>query len=814
MHVAGQKIRNWRDAQKPPLSASEFGEAFGQPKPWPSRTVYGWETKGKIARRDVQMRLSQLGICEPADWVTSVGGSSAAKPRPVPQLQTQQKPSPKGPSSMSAQRKAAPKDQSSQASSRGEGSKNHPFFDMHNHGFVRVATSTPAVRPADVAFNLAAVLQEAERAQESGVDLLVYPELCLSGYAIDDLHLQHALLDAVEDAVEQVRVASEGLSTVLVIGAALRRNGKIYNCGVVIAGGDILGVIPKSYLPNYREFYEKRYFAHGRNCQGLWLQLGGQEVPFGTDIIFAADNLSGFTFGVEICEDFWAPDPPGTKAALAGAHILCNLSASPITIGRADDRHLHCRSSSARSICAYVYSASGHGESTTDLAWDGQGVIYEMGDLLAESARFDRQPELCIVDIDTRKIAAERLRNQTWGDAGEAAGRPEDCYRTASFTHNCGEGDIGLMRGIRRFPFVPGRRERLDEDCFEAFNIQVDGLIRRMEATKPKSLVIGISGGLDSTHALIVAAKACDALQLPRSTIRGFTMPGFATSDGTKSNAWKLMDAMGITAEEIDIKPTAELMLENIGHAFAAKDGNKGEPVYDVTFENVQAGLRTDYLFRLAGQHSGFVVGTGDLSELALGWCTYGVGDQMSHYNVNSGIPKTLIQYLIRWTVQTEQFDAETGKVLLSVLDTEISPELVPAGEDGAIQSTEAMIGPYELNDFFLHHILRWGQSPSHVAFLAYHAWHDASVGLWPVDFPESAKNAYDLETIASWLEKFLKRFFGFSQFKRSAMPNGPKVSSGGALSPRGDWRAPSDGVADVWLSELRENLPEFARGE
>ncbi|GMN03750.1 NAD(+) synthase [Erythrobacter sp. MTPC3] len=681
----------------------------------------------------------------------------------------------------------------------------HPFYDMHAHGFVRVATSTPRVRTGDVPFNTEGVIAEAKRAHEQNVDLLVYPELCLSSYAIDDLHLQNALLDRAEQAVGEVVEASADIGTVLVVGAPLRRNSKIYNCALVIAHGELLGVIPKSYLPNYREFYEKRYFAHGRNCQDLWIAVAGEEVPFGTDLVFGASNLPGFTFGVEICEDFWSPNPPGTMAALAGAHILCNLSASPITIGRADDRHLHCRSSSARSICAYVYSASGHGESTTDLAWDGQGVVYELGELMAESVRFDLEPELCVVDIDTDRIAGERMRNQTFSDAAEAHGRPEDSYRRIMFDHSGETRDIGLIRPVRRFPFVPNNAKTLDEDCYEAFNIQVDALMRRIQATKPESLVIGISGGLDSTHALIVAAKACDRLGLPRSTIRGYTMPGFGTSDTTKSNAWRLMEAMEITAEEIDIKPAAKRMLEDIGHPYA-----DGEAHYDVTFENVQAGLRTDYLFRLAGQHSGFVIGTGDLSELALGWCTYGVGDHMSHYGVNSGVPKTLIQYLIRWTIETEQFVPACAEVLAAVLDTEISPELVPAGEDGELQSTEEKIGPYELNDFFLHHTIRYGQRPAKIAFLAFHAWRDASAGHWPVNFPQERKNEYDLAQIAGWLEKFLHRFFGFSQFKRSALPNGPKVSSGGALSPRGDWRAPSDAVADVWLDDLRSSLPDL----
>jgi NAD+ synthase (glutamine-hydrolysing) len=680
----------------------------------------------------------------------------------------------------------------------------HSFNNIHAHGFVRVATATPKCRTADVPHNLEGILEKARRAHEQRVDLVVYPELTVSSYAIDDLLLQNALLDAVEQAIADLVAASADLTPVLVVGAPLRRAGKLYNCAVVIAGGQLLGVIPKSYLPNYREFYEKRYFAHGRGCTDLWIGVAGEEVPFGTDIIFAASNLAGFTFGVEICEDYWAPNPPGNLAAMAGALILCNLSASPVTIGRADDRHLHCRSSASRGICAYVYSASGHGESTTDLSWDGQGVVYEMSTLLAESVRFDLAPELCVVDIDTERLAGERLRNQTFTDAAEAHGYPEHSYRKVMFEHAIAEGELALERPVARFPFVPDRREKLDEDCYEAFNIQVDALMRRLQSTGSKSLVIGISGGLDSTHALIVAAKACDRLRFPRSFIRGYTMPGFGTSEQTKTNAHRLMDALEITPGEIDIRPAALRMLEDIGHPFA-----NGEPVHDVVFENVQAGLRTDYLFRLAGQHKGFVLGTGDLSELALGWCTYGVGDHMSHYGINAGVPKTLIQYLIRWVIKTGQFTDACGHVLEDVLGTEISPELVPAGADGAIQSTESTIGPYELNDFFLHHIIRFGQNPSKVAFLAWHAWKDREAGLWPWGFPEEGRNEYDLATIAGWLDKFLMRFFGMSQFKRSALPNGPKVSSAGALSPRGDWRAPSDAVATVWREELRAGLPE-----
>ena len=688
------------------------------------------------------------------------------------------------------------------------GQSAHPFFDLHTHGFVRVATCTPCVRPADVSGNAKSIVQIARDAHEAGVDFAVYPELCVTGYAIDDLHLQSAVIDAAETAVARIIEESAGLTPVLVIGAPVRRGSRLYNCALAISNGRLLGVVPKSYLPNYREFYEKRQFTRGHNCQGLDVTIAGHEAPFGTDVIFAADNLPDFVFGIEICEDFWAPQPPGMMAAMAGATILANLSASPVTIGRASDRHLHCASSSSRGMCAYAYSASGHGESTTDLAWDGQGVIYELGEMMQESVRFDRGAELCVIDIDTQRIVNNRTQNGTFHDASEAAGRPEDWYRRVGFTHNMRAaetvGGWGLKRPVRRFPFVPDDPDTLHEDCYEAVNIQVDALMRRIEATRPKSLVLGISGGLDSTHALLVACVACDRLGLPRETIRGYTMPGFGTSDRTKDNALKLMDAAGITAETIDIVPAAQLMLKDIGHPFA-----DGKEVYDTTFENVQAGLRTDYLFRLAGHHGGFVIGTGDLSELALGWCTYGVGDQMSHYGVNSGVPKTLIQYLMRWMIETDQFSHDLNEVLEDVLGTEISPELVPAGADGAIQSTEDHIGPYALHDFFLHHIARHGQSPSHVAFLAWHAWKDAESGKWPLGFPDEAKQAYDLATIRKWLAVFCRRFFGFSQFKRSAMPNGPKVSMGGALSPRGDWRAPSDAVADLWLAEIEANIPE-----
>ena len=674
------------------------------------------------------------------------------------------------------------------------------FTALHRHGFVRVAACTPAVRPADVSFNRDAILAEALRADAAGVDVAVFPELCVSSYAIDDLHLQTALLDAVEAAVGRILEATAALAPVLLIGAPLRHDGRLYNCALVLSRGRLLGVVPKSYLPNYREYYEKRWFAHGRGVAGASIRVAGREVPFGVDLIFAAEDLPGLILHAEICEDFWAATPPSTEGALAGATILANLSASNLVIGKSDERHLLCRAQSARTVSAYAYSAAGPGESTTDLAWDGQGVIYELGDLLAESDRFPTAPQICIADVDAGRILSERMRMGTFNDAAEGRSRP---FRRICFTHRPSYADLGLIRPIRRFPFVPNRRSHLDQDCFEAFNIQVEGLRRRFESTRGSHMVIGVSGGLDSTHALIVAAKVCDRLGLPRETILGYTLPGFATSDGTKSNAWKLMNALGIKGAEIDIRPAARQMLADMGHPYA-----EGEAVYDIAFENVQAGLRTDYLFRLANQHKGFVIGTGDLSELALGWCTYGVGDQMSHYGVNSGVPKTLIQYLIRWTISSGQVDPETDAVLAAILETEISPELVPA-QDGVIQSTESTIGPYELHDFFLHQVMRWGHPPSKVAFLAWHAWRDREAGLWPIDFPEAKRRDYDLATISKWLETFLWRFFGFAQFKRSAMPNGPKVSTAGALSPRGDWRAPSDSTAAPWLDELKRSVPK-----
>ncbi|MFI9254144.1 NAD(+) synthase [Streptomyces sp. NPDC053069] len=669
------------------------------------------------------------------------------------------------------------------------------FWSVYQHGFARVAACTGHTVIADPAANAGAVLRHARRCAEEGVAVAVFPEMCLSGYAIDDLLLQDAMLDDVEKALATIVAESADLLPVLVVGAPLRHRDRLFNCAVIVHRGRILGVVPKSYPPNYREFYERRQIAGGDDERGGTIRLGGAEVPFGVDLLFAAQDVPGLVLHAEICEDMWVPVPPSAEAALAGATVLVNLSGSPITVGRAEDRKLLCRSASSRCLAAYVYAAAGLGESTTDLSWDGQTLIYENGVLLAETERFPLGEQYAVADVDLDLLRQERQRMGTFGENRRTHTARTADFRTVSFELDPPLTDLGLRRRLERFPFVPADPDRLALDCYEAYNIQVAGLQQRLASIGGPKVVIGVSGGLDSTHALIVAARAMDRAGRPRSDILAFTLPGFATSDHTKDNAHRLMRALGVTAAELDITPTARLMLKEIGHPFAS-----GEPVYDVTFENVQAGLRTDYLFRLANQRGGIVLGTGDLSELALGWSTYGVGDQMSHYNVNSGVPKTLIQHLIRWVISSEQFDEETGKILAAILDTEISPELVPGEE---MQSTESKIGPYALHDFTLFHVLRYGFRPSKIAFLAWHAWHDKEAGAWPPGFPEADRGTYQLPEIVRWLEVFVRRFFAFSQFKRSAMPNGPKVSAGGSLSPRGDWRAPSDGNAHAWLRDL-----------
>jgi NAD+ synthase (glutamine-hydrolysing) len=681
-----------------------------------------------------------------------------------------------------------------------------PFFSIYSHGMLRASAAPIRIALADPEANARQVIETLARAEAAGAGLAVFPELCLSGYAIDDLLQQAVVLDGVLDAIEQVRAASLALGVVAVVGAPLRQGGKLYNCAVVLYRGAALGVVPKAYLPSYREFYERRHFTPGLGVEGGEIDLIGGPVPFGTDLIFAASDYPGFVLGVEICEDLWAPEPPSGRLAMAGATVFANLSASNITIGKAQTRRTLCQAQSMRGLCAYVYAASGWGESTTDLAWDGHAVIYEAGVMLAESERFARAPQLLCADVDLERLAAERLRVHTFHEGAARGGA--DRVRRIAFAFEPGARAVALERAVERFPYAPSDPKSLNDDCYEAYNIQVQGLVRRLDATSGAradggKVVIGVSGGLDSTQALIVVARAFDLLGWPRINIHAVTLPGFATGEASKGYAWALMKALGVSAHEIDIRPAANQMLKDIAHPFA-----DGQPVYDVVFENVQAGLRTDYLFRLAGQIGGFVVGTGDLSELALGWCTYGVGDQMSHYNVNASVPKTLIQHLIRWVAAEGVVGEAVRPTLLDIVAAEISPELVPAGADGRVQSTEAVVGPYALQDFTLYYTLRYGFGPAKIAFLAQHAWADAARGAWPINYPAEARQAYDLATIKRWMGVFLQRFFSASQYKRSAAPNGPKISSGGSLSPRGDWRAPSDGAATAWLKAL-EAVPE-----
>lgn len=679
------------------------------------------------------------------------------------------------------------------------------FFSLYAQGFARVATATPRVHVGDPAANLAATREMAEAAHAAGAALVVFPELGLTGYAIDDLLQQEVVLDGAERALGALIMESADWTPLLLVGLPLRVAGRLYNVAAAVRGGRLLGLVPKTYLPNYREFYERRHFSSGADVTAATARAGGFEAPFGTDLIFAAEDLPGFAVAAEICEDVWVPTPPSSKAAMAGASVIANLSASNVTVGKSDYRHALCRVQSARCFAAYIYSAAGHGESTTDLAWDGHAMIYENGALMGETARFADAPQLLVADIDLDLLAQDRLRQGSFADCGAVVNdRTGAAFRRVEFRLAPPEGDLGLRRPLDRFPYVPNDDAKLDELCFEAYNIQVAGLVKRLEASGIEKLVIGVSGGLDSTQALLVAAQAMDRLSRPRTDILAYTLPGFATSSSTRTAAWDLMRALGVTAEEISIDAASLQMLSDIDHPH-----REGANVYDVTYENVQAGARTSLLFRLANLKGGLVLGTGDLSELALGWCTYGVGDHMSHYNVNGSVSKTLIQHLIRWVAASHRFGEDASEVLMRILATEISPELVPGDGDTPAQMTEDVVGPYELQDFNLFWISRFGFRPSKVAFLAWHAWRSREDGAWPPHMAAGKRNEYDLATIRKWLRSFLWRFFQTSQFKRSALPNGPKVASGGSLSPRGDWRAPSDGVAAPWIAELEENVPE-----
>ena len=676
------------------------------------------------------------------------------------------------------------------------------FFNIYSHGFFRVAVGIPEVLVADPAFNAARTIELMTQAAHQQAGLVLFPELGLSAYTCDDLFHQQALLDSVLDALRTVQQASATLPVVTVVGAPVQVDHLLFNCAIVLYGGRILGVVPKTFPPNYREFYELRQFAPAAAAVRDRLTLCGQaDIPFGERLLFRAGPDERVTFFAEICEDLWVPIPPSSYAALAGATILLNLSASNITIGKDEYRHSLVSNQSARCLAAYLYSAAGTGESTTDLAWDGHAMIYENGTLLAESERFRYTSQLTLADIDLQRLSQERMRQTSFGHSMQQQRETLRQFRHVSFTLDPPRpGRLLCRRQYDRFPFVPSNPALRDRRCYEAYNIQVQGLVKRLTSTGIHKVVVGISGGLDSTQALIVAARAMDLLQHPRTNIYAYTMPGFATSTRTLTNARALMAAVGCTAHEIDIRPSCEQMLRDLDHPYA-----HGERLYDVTFENVQAGERTSHLFRLANYHNALVLGTGDLSELALGWCTYGVGDHMSHYNVNASVPKTLIQFLIRWAADTEQLGAAASVVLRDIVATEVSPELVPGDGSGdePSQKTEEVIGPYELHDFFVYYTTRLGYAPPKIAFLAYCAWSDRTTGHWPA-IPAERQHEYSIGAIKHWLSVFAWRFFQTSQFKRTCVPNAPKVGSGGSLSPRGDYRAPSDAEATVWLEQVR----------
>jgi NAD+ synthase (glutamine-hydrolysing) len=666
---------------------------------------------------------------------------------------------------------------------------------MSNHGFVRIAAASPLLRVADCAFNADRTLAMLDLAESRGVAVVVFPEMGLTGYTCNDLFHQKTLRDgalqALKDVVEGTAQRFGGLA---LVGLPVLLDDQIFNCAAAVANGKVLGVIPKIYLPTYKEFYDARFFAPASTACSKAVTLFGNEVPFGADLFFPATNVDGLIVGVEICEDLWTPTPPSSLQCLHGATILANLSASNETIGKAAYRRQLVGNQSARCFAGYVYSGAGVGESTQDLVFGGHCLIAENGALLAETPRFHREDLFIAADIDLDRLRADRALTTTFSDALLEPGLKRE-FRRAPFTIAERRGGPPLLRTVEAHPFVPNKQEELRERCEDIFHTQVAGLAGRVEHLGKHPVAIGVSGGLDSTLALLVLCKTFDLLAIGRDRIRALTMPGFGTTARTRGNAIALMNALDVPFREIDIRAMCFAEMKALGHrpfgidvegleldAFVAQlatlpAANRN----DLVFENIQARARTNLLMNTA-----FVVGTGDLSELALGWCTYNA-DQMSMYNPNVSIPKTLVKFLVRWAAENE-FEGPTRQTLLDVVATEISPELLPSDVDGKAQSTESTIGPYELHDFFLFHFLRYGAPPSKILFLAEQAGFD---------------RAYSRDEIKQWLGVFLRRFFA-SQFKRSCLPDGPKVGSV-SLSPRGDWRMPSDARVTLWLQELAQ---------
>jgi len=652
--------------------------------------------------------------------------------------------------------------------------------NIHSFGFARAAACMPLVHLGDPRGNASEIVSMARTAHDAGSLIIAFPELSVTGYALDDLFRNHLMIDSALKAVLQVAEGTKDLDSLIIIGAPLELDCQLFNTAVVMAKGSILGVIPKTYLPNYNEFHEKRQFASARHQTQSWIHIGGQKVLFGTHQLFEVSAVVDLVVGVDICEDLWAPIPPSTLAALAGATVLVNISASNASIGKAAYRRSLVLGQSASCIAGQVYVGEGPGDSTTDMAWDTHSLMAENGVLLAESQRYSTEATLLTADFDLERLRADRMRLNSFRDSQMVFFDPQKQWQRhlVSLTPQPVEA---LDRVVPRNPYIVENSALQDEHTNEVLQIQVSGLVKRLQATNISSLVIGVSGGLDSTLALLVATRTFDLLGWDRKKIVGVSMPGFGTSERTKGNAMSLMHALGIDAREIDICDPSTQMLRDIDHPAA-----HGAKVWDVTYENVQAGARSSLLFRLANQVKGLVLGTGDLSELALGWSTYGVGDHMSHYSVNASVPKTLVGFIIEAQAMRPECSEELRQILMSIIETPISPELVPITDTNmnSPQLSEESVGPFELQDFYLYYTIRFGFTPAKLLFLAKQA--------WGADLPT--------QQLEHWLRVFNTKFFVQSQFKRSALPNGPKVGTGGNLSPRGDWRAPSDLSPSLWV--------------
>lgn len=696
------------------------------------------------------------------------------------------------------------------------------FSSPYEHGFARVAAITIPSHPGEPDRNVPEIAAAARQAARQGACVAVFPEMCISGYTLDDLVFSERLLASVEKGIEMLAKATSDCAQLIVVGAPLRITGQIYDCAVFLARGRVVAVTPKVFPSSAA--YEKRYFTSGAHlpADASWYapQIpGASEAPIGNGVIHIED-VAGLSVGAEVGSDGAAARPLALPLARQGASVIVNPAAYPATLEGGEQQRLLAGATSRRGICAYVSAGAGNGESSSDSAWDGRTSIYQDGSKLADTAPFPVETQIALADIDLTALANRRRREsgfadteagkieKTWevkirlGVGAAGAAIPFDPWANVSNAATSKDAQVALCPAPARFPFIPADQEGIDRACRQAFEIQVYGLKKRLQAVGNPKMVLGVSGGLDSTQALLVCSEVAARLGLEKSQILAYTLPGFATSAGTKSHAYRLCESLEIKCEEIDIRPAARQILADMGHPFA-----EGAAQYDVTFENVQAGLRTDYLFRIANHQGGLVIGTGDLSEAALGWCTYGVGDHMSHYSVNPGIPKTMLQTMIRWACRENLFGEACTKVLQDILAQEISPELIPGGEE-KLQSTQDTIGPYELHEFFLYHLLL-GREPRDIAYLAWQAWRDKDNGVWPADLPESDRHQYDLETILRWLREFLRRFFT-SQFKRTCVPGGPGITSGFGLSPRGDLRMPSDISGRIWIKQVEELLAQL----